>query len=286
MSCPISCDRQALSRAGQCRGASLVALVLLMSGCGDGGNSSPGRPPVVATPSPTPTPTTPTPTPPSTAQFPVPFGLTADRILDVFGWQGSTPATTVGFRWNAQATSYELMMPGEQWGRLAGSNPYLVYNANGTQQPYSIRIDWNEATTIPPRIPQFSAEARVTQLNGTIPTAWFAYGLATEPGDVPLTGTRTCHYSVDDDGDGTLAFDLATGAITGNLMEFWGTCYELPATQFTPGSTTFTAAGPLGPIEGRFFGPQAQEVVIRWLAPTNNSTIQFYKLWIMVCDLS
>jgi hypothetical protein len=32
--------------------------------------------------------------------------------------------------------------------------------------------------------------------------------------------------------------------------------YSLPPSQFTPGSTTFTATGPMGPIDGRFFGPQ------------------------------
>lgn len=206
----------------------------------------------------------------------------------MFGWQGQgppVPATTVGFRWNAQASSYELMMPGYDWGRLTGSSPYLVYNANGTQQPFSVVIDWNQATNIAPvKVPQFSAEARVTPVNDVHTVAWFAYGLATKPGDVPLTGTRTCRYSVDDDGDGTLVFALATGSLTGNLMEFYGTRYELPPSQFTPGSTTFTAAGPIGPIEGRFFGPQAEEVVIRWLAPTNNPGMQFYKLWIMVCD--
>ena len=94
-------------------------------------------------------------------------------------------------------------------------------------------------------------------------------------------GTRTCHYDLGDDDSGTLVFNLATGSLTGTLNEYWGVPYTLPPSQFTPGSTTFTATGPMGPIDGRFFGPQAREVAIRWEYPNLGPS---YSLWIMVCD--
>lgn len=58
---------------------------------------------------------------------------------------------------------------------------------------------------------------------------------------------------------------LATMTWETTIVPRWSS--TLPPAQFTRGSTTFTAIGPVGPIDGRFFGPQAREVAIRWKYP-------------------
>jgi hypothetical protein len=263
----------------------LAASVLLaLASCGGGEGSDNQAPSPAPAPAPTPTPS---PSPPPTTQFSIPFNLTSDFTFDVFGWQGDgtgavAPATQVGFRWNAQTTSYEVMMPNQEWGRLTGSaSPYSIYNPNGTKQPYDISVRWNVPTIegANPRTPVYAARANVAPSTPPGNSAIFAYGIPTQAGDVPQAGTRTCTYNVDDDGSGTLVFDLATGLLTGHLQQYYATDYALSPSQFTPGATTFTATGPLGPIEGRFYGPQGREAVIRWIHPDG-----FAMVWIMICD--
>jgi hypothetical protein len=268
----------------------LALAIASLTACGPDGSSSGAT---ASSPAPTPTsaPTpTPTPTPAGpTAQFAAPFGLTASRALDVFGFQSpptgpSAPATGVGFRWNAQSSSYELMMPGYAWARLTVSSPgsYEVY-ADAVKQPFGAILQLGPTNQgLPDNVatPHYAHRASIF---GTGGSALFAFGLFAAAGEVPLTGTRTCSYDIDDDGTGTLVLDLATGNLTGHLKDFYGPDYTLPPTHFTPGSTTFTATGPLGPIDGQFFGPGAQEVAVRWTSKTTDPNLNFNKVWVMIC---
>ena len=95
--------------------------------------------------------------------------------------------------------------------------------------------------------------------------AYFAFGIATEPGDVPVSGTMTCSLAEDEIGGGGLTFDLAARTASGWTEPFWADVrYQLVQTSFAPGSTTFAATfGADGVLEGRFFGPRAVNVAVR-----------------------
>ncbi len=96
--------------------------------------------------------------------------------------------------------------------------------------------------------------------------AYFAFGIATEPGDVPVSGTMTCSFGEDEIGEGGLTFDRAAGTVSGWAEPFWGggVRYQLVQTSFAPGATTFAATfGTDGVLEGRFFGPRAVNVAVR-----------------------
>jgi hypothetical protein len=100
---------------------------------------------------------------------------------------------------------------------------------------------------------------------GTSPATYFAFGLATAPGDVPVNGTMTCEFGEDEIGTGRLTFDLTAGRVSGWAEPFWaGDRYELVQTSFATGATTFAATfGAGGILEGRFFGPRAVNVAVR-----------------------
>ena len=96
--------------------------------------------------------------------------------------------------------------------------------------------------------------------------AYLAIGIATEPRDVPVSGTMNCIFGEDEIGEGQLAFDRAAGTLAGWAEPFWGKGirYELVQTRFAPGDTTFAATfGTGGVLEGRFFGPRAVNVAVR-----------------------
>ena len=96
--------------------------------------------------------------------------------------------------------------------------------------------------------------------------AYFAFGIATEPGDVPVSGTMTCSFAEDEIGEGALTFDRAAGTVSGWAEPFWGggVRYELVQTSFAPGATTFAGTfGTIGLLDGRFFGPRAVNVAVR-----------------------
>jgi hypothetical protein len=259
-----------------------------LAACGPDG-SSPAPSNSAPTPAPTPAPS-PTPTPAGpTAQFAAPFGLSASRALDVFGFQSTVtgpalPATGVGYRWNAQTSSYEVMMPGFTWARLTAGLPggYEVY-ADTVKQPFVAILQLGPTDQGLPDSLATPHYAHRASIYGTGGSALFAFGLFAAAGEVPLTGTRTCRYDIDDDGNGSLVLDLATGSLAGHLKEFYGNDYTVPPAHFAPGSTTLTATGPLGQIDGQFFGPGAQELAIRWRSQTTDPNLTFNKVWVMIC---
>ena len=119
--------------------ASVVVTLAILTSCG-GEDGSGGAPPTAGIPTPAPTPP-----PPPTAQFSAPFGLTDNHTFEPLGWESGPGSdlkeiTSLGFRWNSVASSYELMMPGYQWARLTGSGPYLVYNFDNTLQPFTFDL--------------------------------------------------------------------------------------------------------------------------------------------------
>ena len=213
--------------------------------------------------------------PPGYSPTPVPFDLTQSRTFDTLGWDSSPGAFTPSafqFRWNAAIDKYEMVAPGgTEWSRLEARPPdprlyvtpvdYDVFGSSGTKLPFSVFL-W-----IPRQFGPVGAayvgSARIFE--NALGRAWFVFGVPTERGDVPVSGTRSCYFGEDELGAGELTFDLAAGTVSGWAEPFWARVrYQLVQTSFAPGATTFTAAfGSDGVLEGRFFGPRAANVAIR-----------------------
>jgi hypothetical protein len=198
----------------------------------------------------------------------VPFNLTQSRTLDILGWDSWPSAPTpsaIQFRWNAAIGKYEVLAPGyADWSRLEaledlriGGTPihYDVFGSGATKLPFHM-IVW-----APPR--RFVGNGRI--LEGSSARAYFAFGVATAPGDVPVSGTMTCSFGEDEIGGGGLTLDLAAGTVSGWAEPFWANVrYPLVQTSFAPGATTFAATfGTDGVLEGRFFGARAVNVAVR-----------------------
>jgi hypothetical protein len=249
----------------------VLACSTLASCGGDDGNAGPTGRALAPTPAPSPTPT-PTPPPQDTA-MPVPFNLTQSRTFDILGWDSWPSAPTpsaIQFRWNAAIGKYEVLAPGyADWSRLeARQDPrfrgtpyeYDVFGSGGTKLPFYM-IVWAP----PHRSPADGYVGNARIFEGTFARAYFAFGIATEPGDVPVSGTMTCSFGEDEIGEERLTFDLAAGTVSGWAEPFWADVrYQLVQTSFAPGATTFAATfGTDGVLEGRFFGPRAVNVAVR-----------------------
>ena len=258
-------------RALLCATAVLACSTLVACG-GDDGNAGPTGGALAPATAPSPTPT-PTPSPQHTAT-PVPFNLTQSRTLDILGWDswpGASTPSVIQFRWNAAVGKYEVLAPGyADWSRLEalqdlrfGGTPheYDAFGSGGTKLPFSILL------FAPPHRPPadgYVGNARIWE--GSSARAYFAFGIATEPRDVPVSGTMICGFGEDEIGGGELTFNRAAGTVSGWAEPFWGggVRYKLVQTSFAPGATTFAATfGTDGVLEGRFFGPRAVNVAVR-----------------------
>ena len=250
-----------------CATAVLACSTLAACG-GDDGNAGPtGEALAPTAPSPTPTPTL----PPQYTATPVPFNLTQSRTLDILGWDSWPSAPTpsaIQFRWNAAIGKYEVLAPGyADWSRLEARqnqfgwapHEYDVFENGGTQLLFSMIV-----SAPPHRPPADGYVGNAGIFESVSAGAYFAFGIATEPGDVPVRGTMTCSVGEDEIGVGELTFDLAAGTVAGWAEPFWADVrYQLVQTSFAPGSTTFAATfGTDGVLEGRFFGPRAVNVAV------------------------
>jgi len=136
--------------------------------------------------------------------------------------------------------------------------------------------------------------------SGGEPFGYFAFGIPTTAGNVPVTGSASYKASVlgttfDRNfairGSATLQFNFAGGTLAGTLnpiLQESGSAFvetTLPAysfvnTVFGIGSTSFSGGlqtagtGTLGSFNGIFMGPIAQEVAARWQAPYYNPRLQ------------
>ena len=276
------------------RAAAVAVLACVMPGlaaCG-GEDGNGGAPPTaVVTPTPPPSPPPPS-VPTETALFDTPFGLTSDTTFDIFGWQGSesgwVPATQINMRWNAATNSYEVMLPDQQWGRLVGTvQPYPIMNQDGSRQPADLSFNFapHSVEGAGPSLatPRYLYGASTT-LGAKLNYDWFVFGRVTASEEMPTSGTKTCKFNVDDNGSGELSVDFGARTVTGSLDEFYGSPYAIPMASFALGAASFSTPGPNGPIDAQFFGPNADELVVRWVADTSNPGMDFTKLWPMLCD--
>jgi hypothetical protein len=137
---------------------------------------------------------------------------------------------------------------------------YDVFGSGGTKLPFYMNV-W-----APPHRGSADGYVGIASIFDSSSTrAYFAFGIATEPGDVPLGRTMTCSFGEDEIGIGSLTFDFAARTVSGWAEPFWANVrYPLAQTSFAPGATTFAATfGTDGVLEGRFFGPRAVNVAVR-----------------------
>ncbi|HJR57874.1 MAG TPA: hypothetical protein VJ813_00680 [Vicinamibacterales bacterium] len=248
--------------------ATAVLACSTVAACGgDDGNAGPTGGALATAPSPTPT------LPPQYTATPVPFNLTQNRTFDILGWDSWPSAPTpsaIQFRWNAAIAEYEVLAPGyADWSRLEalqdlrfGGTPhnYDVFGSGGAKLPFYMIV------SAPPHRPPadgYVGNARIFE--SSFARAYFAFGIATEPGDVPVSGTMTCSFGEDEIGGGGLTFDLAAGTVSGWVEPFWADVrYDLVQRSFAPVATSFAATfGTDGVLEGRFFGGRAFNVAVR-----------------------
>lgn len=251
----------------------IATTALIFTACGgDRSSSSQLSQSTVVPTTPSPTDASPT-SPPQQTSTPVPFNLTQSRTLDVFGWDSWPTAPTpsvVQLRWNAATGKYEVLAPGfKEWGRLEalenrfGGTPrsYEVFGSGGTKLPFSMLL------SAPPHRPPADGYVGDAQIReNSSPSSYFAFGLATEPGDVPAGGTIRCTFGEDEIGEGALTFDRVGGTVTGWAKPFWGgdVIYHLVPASFAPRATSFsTTFGTDGVFDARFFGPRAANIAVR-----------------------
>jgi hypothetical protein len=250
----------------------LVGCVCVLFAVGCGQDLPPLPTPTPTPPSSTPTPAPPTPVPlsPYTAT-PIPFNLTENRTFDILGWDswpGAPKPSAIQFLWNAANNKYEVLPPGYyDWNRLEAlrrlDGPPLLYDVFGND---GAKLAFQMLVFAPPLgWPADGSVGNARIFEGSRAVAFFAFGIATAPGDVPTNGTMTCVFGEDEIGGGGLTFDLAAGTVSGWAEPFWSPVrYDLVQTSFTAGATTFSATfGVGGVLEGRFFGPRAVNVAVR-----------------------
>ena len=251
--------------------ATAVLVCSLLGACGGNDrDTGPGESVVAPTPTPTPAPTPPP--PPQHTATPAPFNLTESRAFDIWGWDSwpSAPTpSTIQLRWNAATGNYEVRAPGyADWSRLEalsnsfGGPPfqYDVFGSGGTQLPFDMLV------VAPPHIgPTNGHVGNARIFEGSNARAYFAFGIATAPADVPVSGTMTCIFGEDEIGDGELTIDFGARTVSGWARPFWADVrYQLVQTSLTPGAATFaTTFGTGGVLEGRFFGPRAANIAVR-----------------------
>lgn len=204
----------------------------------------------------------------------MPFNLTQSRTFDIWGWDsgsGAPIASTIQFRWNANIAKYEVVIPGYAgWNRLEARPPdfrlwhtpvyYDVFGGGGTKLLPSMFV-WLPTQMGPTGA--YVGDARI--LDDGAAGAWFKFGMRTEPGDVPVSGIRTCHFGEDEIGGGELTFDLAAGIVSGWVEPFWAPVrYQLVPARLAAGALTFAVGfGTDGVLEGQFYGPRAADVAVR-----------------------
>jgi hypothetical protein len=217
----------------------------------------------------------------------------------------------VSFSYDASTNTYQISLPGFQSGPLTnigynGSSGQVATSTtsqvgagtSGSLQPVFVMLpvpgnsyspytytsygNWNGKTGA-------SSSTEIVRNEG-----YFAYGIPTQAGDMPISGTAT--YKADIygsigpvaglplSGDVNLLFDFAAGKLSGSMhpgvfdsfdgivMDFGR--YDFTQTVYSSGSTTFSGKFVVpglpdadSAFDGRFTGPKAEELMARFRAP-------------------
>jgi hypothetical protein len=296
-----------------------AALPLGLSACGGGG----GGGGVESIPPPPPTP------PPPTAPLPPPhLGLVSAQPFAALGvGDGYTTdasgngrqalaapsAADVQFSYDASSNTYQISLPGFQAGKLAntgysgsegqvatGSTSQVTAGSSATLQPLFVTLPTPGSHFSPYTYTSFgswngqtgqTADGRIIRSEGA-----FAYGIPTQPGDVPITGSASYTAQIKAtlgpatgdfpfvSGDVNLLFDFGAGKLSGSMHpmisdSFDGIFvdygqYDFKDTVYSTGSTTFSGKFDVPGLpnadsffDGNFTGPNAAELMARFEVP-------------------
>ena len=279
------------------------ALALMLTACGGGGG---GIAPI-ATPTPRPTPTpapTPTPTPTAPPIPDQPIGLAVNGSFAVFSTRYDNGKLAGGpgglqFAYSAAKDEYTITIPGFSPGQLVTTGANGSYDSSGwldidstvndvtnSNGKLGVTLDWAA-----------SSDLKYTSMGSWWTTdgqqqGYFAYGVPTSAGDMPVTGSADYSGNIRGVTSGTdyvfggidLTFNFGSGTLSGEMTPaiapVWdaislGT-YTFRDTVYSKGGTTFSGAfdvpGSTGAssFEGSFNGPNGAEVMGSWKAPYLN----------------
>ena len=253
--------------------ASAAAMTLAACGGGGGGLSST---PYLPKPTPTPTPT-PTPSPDATEPATPLTGVTQDTDF-------ATVGSDVAIRWDAEAETYEVQLPDQQWAVLTPEKYGAYELVAGDAIVGRARLDSVTGYSYTGVLLSFDADGSTSYLT--------AFGIPTAPGDVPVTGTASFLGDLVGHQDGTspgngysifgsanFLFDFGAGTLAGSFnpqtADGWGFLYNLGEysfvnTVYSAGSTSFSGGlheptnNLSGSFSGTFTGPAAAELMGNW----------------------
>ena len=274
------------------RNAVLAGAALTLGACGGGGGGGTNfipSPPVTPAPEPPPPPPPPPPPVPSTANvFP---GLTQSTQFAATGYEsGGSSGNDMSVRYDASTGDYIFDLPSAEPGRFSPQYPQYngwsgaIVDSSGTAST-SMTIRDPAALEL-----TYTTFARYSPTNGYAPSGYVAFGSATPEGAVPVTGSAS--YSATLSGGSTgglvvlggtaaLNFDFAAGTLSGSLdaslagewngagpyhFDFGNAVFSTGSTSFS-GQLSSTSVDGLGSFDGRFTGPNAQELMGRWQIP-------------------
>jgi hypothetical protein len=291
---------------GNCRRILLAGAALTLAACGGGGGSGINSTPT-PTPSPTPTPTpTPTPPPPPPEG---PLGLKSNSPFTVFSSHltaGGSPVSGPGgvkFAYSAADDRYTVTLPGFDEGHVVLIGANGSYDSTGwthvsstfdgvtvgntsALQAVNLTLDWPTGSGF-----TYTSIGRWSDPQSNT-SGYFAYGIPTAAGDVPVTGSAGYTGEIrgltgenfDVFGSIALQFNFGAGTLSGEMKPeiapVWDTIplgtYTFRDTVFSAGSNSFSgsfnAPGTSGAsaFQGSFNGPKAAEAMGSWNAPYLN----------------
>lgn len=282
-------------------GAACSLAACVGGGGGGGGIASVSPSPPLPPPAPPPSPPQPT----AISIFPL---VTANTDFAVLGYEVNTrgPAGAIvgdGFAISYDATSkvYTIDVPFAPPGTFTVSDTtdsrYFACPNN-----CSLALDIVKPSALDPVLDYVTlASYYEYDWSGGEPFGYFAFGIPTTAGNVPVIGSASYKASVlgttldptyDIRGSATLQFNFAGGTLAGTLnpilLEYGANAtvetvlpiYSFVNTVFGIGSTSFSGGlqtpgtNTLGSFNGIFMGPIAQEVAARWTAPYYNPRLQ------------
>ena len=215
------------------------------------------------------------------------------------------PTEVISFSYSAADQTYAIKIPGLERGRLAlvDGNESFSSHSLSTSPSGTFQVVLSRPSAANPESLEYTSfgwweDPIYTPIPATLRgniTGYFAYGVPTDPGDVPVSGSSTYKAVVSGVtsasaplnvwyvfGTANLTFDFSKGALTGNLnlgvnpggpgQQSYGN-FQFVSTNYTVGATRFSGKFSMpggvedGFFEGQFTGPHASELMMRWLLP-------------------
>ena len=278
----------------------MAGAALSLAACGGGGGDHVNSTPA---PAPTPPPPPPPPPPPTGPLPPAHIGLVSSAPFSVQAVSGASFAN-VQFRYDAANDVYLISLPGFQPGYLdnIGYNGSAGQVATGsTSQVSELSFGLPQAVFVTMPVPgstfspfTYTSFGLWAEPGKNEATGYFAYGIPTLAGDVPVTGSASydavIHGSTsaipgyEIGGSVDLQFNFGAGTLSGSMHPqiidgFDGVFvdfgrYDFSQTVYSVGSTTFSGSfivpglpGADSSFEGNFTGPGAAELMARFQTP-------------------